>query len=281
MSGSPVVFDAIEQSPTTRMAFRFGSMRELSLSPACVEIYVERDLDENIDWALGEPESEVGELGTIEVEVVRVKYKRNTLPSEKSPRTIATSPRTAVDLSGTQIQDVNFTNAIWRKKRSAVPLLDSSGFTYEPDETVDCARLSFMYRHGLAYQLQVLGCTPIQAEGTTDLSSTTGPHYHTSRDFKMLAEKVDGLEKQLKESQAQTAALMQELIGGVHTTIKAALEAQRTGMLPTISMPAGSTPGQSSGVKRKHRKKTDRTEEVTPAVEMSSADPSTRNYYGD
>ncbi|KAL8682858.1 MAG: hypothetical protein Q9186_001104 [Xanthomendoza sp. 1 TL-2023] len=214
MSGSPVVFDAIEQSPTTRMAFRFGSM----------QIYVEGDLDENIDWALGEPESEVGELGTIEVEVVRVKYKRNTLPSEKSPRTIATSPRTAVDLSGTQIQD---------------------------------------------------------AEGTTDLSSTTGPHYHTSRDFKMLAEKVDGLEKQLKESQAQTAALMQELIGGVHSTIKAALEAQRTGMLPTISMPALSTPGQSSGVKRKHRKKTDRTEEVTPAVEMSSTDPSKRNYYGD
>ncbi|KAI4244684.1 MAG: hypothetical protein L6R40_002888 [Gallowayella cf. fulva] len=226
MSGSPIVFDGIEQSPTTRMAFRFGRM------------------DENIDWALGEAESQVPELSSIEVEVVRVKLKRATLPSEKSPRTVATSPRTAVDLSGTQIQDDNFSNALWRKKRSAAPLLDSSGYIYEQDASVDFGRLSFMYRHGLAYQLQDLGCVPTQAEAMNDSTTTTGPSNHTSRDFKMLADKVDGLEKQLKESQEQTAALMQSLIGGVHSTIKAALEGQRTGVMPRISTP----PRQASGL---------------------------------
>lgn len=131
---------------------------------------IEGTTDENIDWALGEAESQVPELSSIEVEVVRVKLKRATLPSEKSPRTVATSPRTAVDLSGTQIQDDNFSNALWfvqrhlasmglrstnrrfnrRKKRSAAPLLDSSGYIYEQDASVDFGRLSFMYRHGLA-----------------------------------------------------------------------------------------------------------------------------------
>lgn len=107
-----------------------------------------------------------------------------------------------------------------------------------------------------------------------DSTTTTGPSNHTSRDFKMLADKVDGLEKQLKESQEQTAALMQSLIGGVHSTIKAALEGQRTGVMPRISTP----PRQASGVKRKYTK---RTELGTPVVERGATDPSSRNYYGD
>ncbi|KAL8771261.1 MAG: hypothetical protein Q9209_003166 [Squamulea sp. 1 TL-2023] len=250
MSGSPIMFDGIEKTPSERLAFRFGSMKE------------------NIDWALGDADSHAADLSTIEVEVRRVKVKRTTLPSEQPPRALASTPRKAVDLAGDEISDVNFTNALWRKRRSAPPVLDAPGFIYETDETVDCAHLNFMYRHGLRYQLQVLGAVhPVAAETPTAAAKDIGQHHYTSRDFKMLAEKVDHLEKQLKESQEQTARLIEKLVGGIHTTIQSALEAPRYSI---------STPAQHSGVKRKRR-----TEEVTPIVEQRPIDPNSRNYYGD
>ncbi|KAL8734564.1 MAG: hypothetical protein Q9166_001464 [cf. Caloplaca sp. 2 TL-2023] len=210
MSGSPIVFEGIEQSPTTRMAFRFGSMSQ------------------NIDWALGDPDSQATDLGTIEVQIGRVKYKRNVLATERSPPSPVSGPRAALDLSGQQINDDQFTNALWSVCSQSTP-----------------------------------------AESTTDMTSNAEPHYHTSRDFKMLAEKVDRLERQLKESHEQTAALMQTLVGGIHATIKAALDPARTGAMAT-------TPAQNSSMKRKRR-----TEEVTPVVERRTVDPASRNYYGD
>ncbi|KAL8878540.1 MAG: hypothetical protein Q9198_003670 [Flavoplaca austrocitrina] len=180
MSGSPIVFEGIEKSSTERVAIRFGPMNE------------------NIDWALGDPDSHIPDFGTIEVEVVRIKLKGNVLQPEQSPSAAATTPRKVVDLSGQKITE-------------------------------------YMY---------------------------------TGKDFKILAEKVDRLEEQLKEWQQQTAALMEKLVGGIHSTIQTALERRPTGSV--------STPAHYSGVKRKRN-----TDEITPVVEKRPIDPSSRNYYGD
>ncbi|KAL8875381.1 MAG: hypothetical protein Q9192_009054 [Flavoplaca navasiana] len=201
MSGSPIVFEGVEKSPTERVAFRFGPI--------------------------------------IEVEVLRIKLKRNVLQSEQPPPAVATTPRKAVDLSGQEITDVSATASV---------VLDSDGC---PD------------------QLEALGRVhPVAAEVPSAPATNSEKYMYTSKGIKILAEKVDRLEEQLKESQQQTAALMVKLVGGIHSTIQTALERPRTGSV--------STPAQNSGVKRKRN-----TDEVTPVVEKRRIDPSSRNYYGD
>ncbi|KAL8755366.1 MAG: hypothetical protein Q9199_003685 [Rusavskia elegans] len=237
MSGGPIVFDGIEKSPTEWVPFRFGSMNE------------------NIDGALGDPDSHAAELGTIEVEILRVKVKRSILPLEQIPRAVATAPRRALDLSGRQygrcyhplLDPVKGSNALpcRRKKRSAPPVLDSLGFTYGADEKMEHARLSFLYR--LAYQLQVLGCVhPVPADVPTAVASNSGLYTYTSKDFRMLSEKVDRVEEQLKESPQQRAALIEKLVGGIHSTVQSAPDVARS----ATSM---STPVQNSDVKRKRK----------------------------
>ncbi|KAL8848242.1 MAG: hypothetical protein Q9221_006715 [Calogaya cf. arnoldii] len=130
------------------------------------------------------------------------------------------------------------------------------------------ARLNFMYRHGLAYQLQALDCVlPAPVDVPTAVASNSGQYTYTSKDFRMLAEKVDRLEEQLKESQRQTAELMENLVGGLHNRFQSVFEVPHTSI---------STPAQNSGVKRKRK-----TEEATPVVEKRPVDPNSRNYYGD
>ncbi|KAL8890041.1 MAG: hypothetical protein Q9215_002773 [Flavoplaca cf. flavocitrina] len=252
MSGSPIVFEGIEKSPTERVAFRFGPMNE------------------NIDWALGDPDSHIPDFGTIEVEVLRIKLKRNGVQSEQPPSATTTTPRKVVGLSGQEMTERRETDklALRRKKRSAPPILNSPGFVYGSDEKMEPARLSFLYRHGLTYQLEAIGRVhPVGAEMPSAPATNSEKYMYTSKDFKILAEKVDRVEEQLKESQQQTAALMEKLVGEIHSTIQTALERRPTGSV--------STPAHSSGVKRKRN-----TDEVS-LVEKRAIDPSSRNYYGD
>lgn len=122
---------------------------------------------------------------------------------------------------------------------------------------------------GCPDQLEGLGRVhPVAAEIPSAPATSSEKYMYTSKDFKILAEKVDRLEEQLKESQQQTAALMEKLVGGIHSTIQTALERPPTGSV--------STPAHNSGVKRKRN-----TAEVTPVVEKRPIDPSSRNYYGD
>ncbi|KAL9626236.1 MAG: hypothetical protein Q9204_007467, partial [Flavoplaca sp. TL-2023a] len=208
---------------------------------------------ENIDWALGDPDSHIPDFGTIEVEVLRIKLKRNVPQSEQPPSAAAMTPRKVVDLSGQEITEVYFTNTLWRKKRSAPPIFNSLGFVYGSDEKMEPARLSFLYRHGLTYQLEALGRVhPVAAETPSAPATNSEKYMYTSKDFKILAEKVDRLEEQLKESQQQTAALMEKLVGGIHSTIQTALARPPTGSV--------STPAHNSGVKRKRN-----TDEITPS----------------
>lgn len=119
-------------------------------------------------------------------------------------------------------------------------------------------------------QLQVLGCVlPVPVDVPTAVASNSGLYTYTSKDFRMLSEKVDRLEEQLKESQQQTALLMEKLVGGIHSTIQSALDVPR-------SATSISTPAQNSGVKRKRK-----PDETTPVVEKRPIDPNSRNYYGD
>ncbi|KAL8669271.1 MAG: hypothetical protein Q9168_006133 [Polycauliona sp. 1 TL-2023] len=212
MSGSPIVFDGIEKSPTERVAFRFGSM------------------DENIDWTLGEADSHTADLSTIELEVTRGKVNRLN-ESGYTSRAAVNTPRKALDLSGQEIDNRKFTKTLW--------------------------------------SLQVLGCVlPVPAETPRAIAANPGQYSYTSKDFRMLADKVDHLEEQLKESQKQTAALLEKMVGGIHNTIQNALETPRTGTI--------TTPVQHSGVKRKRR-----SEELAPMVATRPMDPNSRNYYGD
>ncbi|KAL8991952.1 MAG: hypothetical protein Q9169_007501, partial [Polycauliona sp. 2 TL-2023] len=69
-------------------------------------------------------------------------------------------------------------------------------------------------------QLQVLGCVlRVPAETPRAIAANPGQYSYTSKDFRMLADKVDRLEEQLKESQRQTAELLEKLVGGLHSTI--------------------------------------------------------------
>lgn len=119
-------------------------------------------------------------------------------------------------------------------------------------------------------KLQVLGCVHrVPAEVPTAVASNSGLYTYTSKDFRMLSEKVDRVEEQLKESQQQTAALIEKVVGGIHSTIQSALDVAR-------SATSISTPVQNSDVKRKPK-----TDETTPVVEKHRIDPNSRNYYGD
>ncbi|KAL8992969.1 MAG: hypothetical protein Q9169_006691 [Polycauliona sp. 2 TL-2023] len=163
------------------------------------------ELDENIDWALGDADGHEADLSTIELEVSRVKVKR--LPTEPTRRAVVTTPRKALDLSGSDLDNMNFTNALWRKQRSAPPVLDSRGFTRGTDEKKEHARLSFLYRYGLAHQLQVLRYVlRVPAKTPKAIAANPGQYTYTSKDFRMLADKVDRLEEQLKESQKHVQA---------------------------------------------------------------------------
>ncbi|KAL9024131.1 MAG: hypothetical protein Q9180_007989, partial [Flavoplaca navasiana] len=118
-------------------------------------------------------------------------------------------------------------------------------------------------------QLEALGLVhPVATKMPSAPTINCEKYMYTSKDFKILAGKVDRLEEQLKESQQQTAALMEKLVGGIHSTIQKALERPSTGSV--------STPTQNSGVKWKRN-----TDEITPVVGKRPIDPSSRNYYGD
>ena len=121
---------------------------------------------------------------------------------------------------------------------------------------------------GYPDQLEALGRVhPVGAEMPSAPATNSEKYMYTSKDFKILAEKVDRLEEQLKES---SAVFMEKLVRGIHSTIQTALERRPTG--------SASTPAHinNSGVKRKRN-----TNEVSPVVEKRPVDPSSRNYYGD
>ncbi|KAI4240250.1 MAG: hypothetical protein L6R42_011563, partial [Xanthoria sp. 1 TBL-2021] len=118
--------------------------------------------------------------------------------------------------------------------------------------------------------LQLLGCVlRVLADVPTAVASNSGLYTYSSKDFRILSEKVDRVEEQLKESPQQRAALIEKLVGGIHSTIQSALDVSR-------SATSISTPVQNSGMKRKRK-----TDETTPVVEKRRIDPNSRKYYGD
>ena len=110
---------------------------------------------------------------------------------------------------------------------------------------------------GCPDQLEALGRVhPVAVEMPSAPATNPEKYRYTSKDFKILAEKVDRPEEQLKESQQQTAALMEKLVGGIHNTIQTALERRPTGSVSTTAHI------NNSGVKRKRN-----TDVVSPVVE--------------
>ncbi|KAL8932412.1 MAG: hypothetical protein Q9211_006328 [Gyalolechia sp. 1 TL-2023] len=187
-SEQPIVLDfvpSVEGSEFCRIGFRFGSL----------------GIDENVDLTREDLEAHAATLGVIEVYVERVSRKRRAQPK---PRGLFYKPLATVDVAKELL-----------KEKHVDSVMQSVLLFY---------RLRFLpvnerSDRGKREQVESQATTEMQ---TNTVAENRGP---APRDYDSMAERVQSLEQQLKESQERTEAMMRNLMGGLSTAIQSAFAA--------------------------------------------------------
>ncbi|KAL9024088.1 MAG: hypothetical protein Q9196_006771, partial [Gyalolechia fulgens] len=235
-SEQPIVLDfvpSVEGSEFCRIGFRFGSL----------------GIDENVDLTREDLEAHAATLGVIEVYVERVSRKRRAQPK---PRGLFYKPLATVDVAKELLKEKHVDSVMQPGKKRAGNDPGLAYYDYEAYRKKNSHRMSFKFRYRSEMNLRLLGliarnpttvqtddtvpnignaivarsATPlivpkVESQATTDIQTNMvaenrGP---APRDYDSMAERVESLEQQLKESQERTEAMMRNLMGGLSTAI--------------------------------------------------------------